>query len=271
MQIARGLSAAHDRGIIHRDLKPENIVLLRDGHVKILDFGLAKQSAVSSGSGEQETIAATDAGTVLGTVGYMAPEQVRGETADPRSDLFALGAVLYELASGRRAFAGPTAAETMTAILREDPPELVRAARSLFRPRSRAWSGTPSRKIRAIASSRPGILRLHCRRWATRPPRAPPRPPPQEHVRRENRFAGVSSSPGCSRARWVCRQAWRCCARALQPQGRPSSFLPRFRGATRHCHRPPSLRTARGSPLSRAPRTAIPSWCGVWTRSPHSR
>ena len=124
MQIARGLAAAHDRGIIHRDLKPENIVLLRDGHVKILDFGLAKQSAVSSGSGEQETIAATDAGTVLGTVGYMAPEQVRGESADPRSDLFALGAVLYELASGRRAFAGPTAAETMTAILRTDPPEL---------------------------------------------------------------------------------------------------------------------------------------------------
>ena len=124
MQIARGLAAAHDRGIVHRDLKPENIVLLRDGHVKILDFGLAKQSAVSSGSGEQETIAATDAGTVLGTVGYMAPEQVRGEGADARTDLFALGAVLYELASGRRAFAAATAAETMTAILRQDPPDL---------------------------------------------------------------------------------------------------------------------------------------------------
>ncbi len=122
-QIARGLAAAHDRGIIHRDLKPENIVLLRDGHVKILDFGLAKQVQDPIGSGEQQTLAATDAGTVLGTVGYMAPEQVRGDPADSRSDLFALGAVLYELASGQRAFARPTAAETMTAVLREEPPD----------------------------------------------------------------------------------------------------------------------------------------------------
>ena len=126
MQVARGLAAAHDRGIVHRDLKPENIVLQRDGLVKILDFGLAKQSAAAAAPAEheQETIAGTDAGTVLGTVGYMAPEQVRGEPAGPRSDLFALGAVLYELASGRRPFAGPTAAETMTAILRADPPAL---------------------------------------------------------------------------------------------------------------------------------------------------
>ena len=125
IQVARGLSAAHDRGIVHRDLKPENIVLLRDGHVKILDFGLAKQSFDQAGSSEHRTMAATDAGTVLGTVGYMAPEQVRGDAADPRTDLFALGAVLYELASGRRAFDRPTAAETMTAILREDPPDLT--------------------------------------------------------------------------------------------------------------------------------------------------
>jgi serine/threonine protein kinase len=125
MQIARGLSAAHDRGIVHRDLKPENIVLLRDGHAKILDFGLAKQASAADGKpGDQQTMAATDAGTVLGTVGYMAPEQVRGESVDARSDLFALGVVLYEIASGHRAFARPTAAETMTAILREEPPEL---------------------------------------------------------------------------------------------------------------------------------------------------
>lgn len=124
LQVARGLSAAHDRGIIHRDLKPENIVLLRDGHVKILDFGLAKQSTTGIGSAEQQTMAATDAGTVLGTVGYMAPEQVRGEGADPRSDLFSLGLVLYELATGQRAFDRPTAAETMTAILHDEPPAL---------------------------------------------------------------------------------------------------------------------------------------------------
>jgi len=117
MQVARGLAAAHDRGIVHRDLKPENIVLLRDGLVKILDFGLAKQTATAAAA-EQETTVETDAGTVPGTVGYMAPEQVRGEAATPRSDLFALGAVLYELASGRRPFARPTPAETMTAMLR---------------------------------------------------------------------------------------------------------------------------------------------------------
>src|SRR5438309_901038 len=93
LQVARGLAAVHDRGIVHRDLKPENIVLTRDGHVKILDFGLAKQAPGRPGSDEQQTIASTDAGTVLGTVGYMAPEQVRGEAVDPRTDLFALGAV----------------------------------------------------------------------------------------------------------------------------------------------------------------------------------
>jgi len=128
LQVARGLTAAHDRGIVHRDLKPENIVLLRDGRAKILDFGLAKQSMPAAGSHDEQTMAATDAGTVLGTVGYMAPEQVRGEGVDPRSDLFALGVVLYELASGQRAFLRPTAAETMTAILREEPPDLSTAS-----------------------------------------------------------------------------------------------------------------------------------------------
>ena len=125
MQVARGMAAAHDRGIVHRDLKPENIVLLRDGHVKILDFGLAKPPADSKPADEQQTFAATDAGMIMGTVGYMAPEQVRGEPADPRTDVFAVGAVLYELVSGRRPFQRPTAAETMTAILREEPPDLT--------------------------------------------------------------------------------------------------------------------------------------------------
>ena len=126
MQVARGLTAAHDKNVIHRDLKPDNIFLLADGQVKVLDFGLARQ--VESTSGANPTMAAmTDPGTVMGTVGYMSPEQVRGHAVDARSDLFALGAVLYEMLSGRRAFQRDTAAETMTAILKEDPPELTDA------------------------------------------------------------------------------------------------------------------------------------------------
>ena len=131
VQLARGLAAAHERGFVHRDLKPENIFIVHDGHVKILDFGLAKGGPAEAGLHEdatlQPTIAAagTDPGTVLGTVGYMSPEQVRGETADHRSDLFSLGAVLFEMVTGERAFRRDTSAETMTAILRDDPPELL--------------------------------------------------------------------------------------------------------------------------------------------------
>jgi serine/threonine protein kinase len=128
VQIARGLAAAHDRGIVHRDLKPENIFVRMDGQVKILDFGLARHAApASSGSGATETAAVTDPGTVMGTIGYMAPEQVRGGAVDARTDLFALGAVIHEMVSGQRAFRRETAAETMTAILREDPSELSTA------------------------------------------------------------------------------------------------------------------------------------------------
>lgn len=125
-QIAHGLAAAHERGIVHRDLKPENLFLTREGRIKILDFGLAKLTRPDA-DGKESTLvtsASTEAGTVLGTVGYMSPEQVRGLPADARSDIFSLGAICYEMLSGKRVFHGATSADTMSAILKEEPPEL---------------------------------------------------------------------------------------------------------------------------------------------------
>jgi hypothetical protein len=127
VQIANGLAAAHEKGIVHRDLKPENVFLTADERIKILDFGLAKNlSGYPAGAGTNAPTmdAGTEPGTVMGTMGYMSPEQVRGRPADARSDIFSFGAVLYEMLSGRRAFKRETAADTMTAILKEDPPEL---------------------------------------------------------------------------------------------------------------------------------------------------
>ena len=143
VDIAQGLAAAHARGIVHRDLKPENVFVTTDGRVKILDFGLARAlgapgsedpglqgsgsgSRPGSGTDSPTVLRQTDPGTVLGTVGYMSPEQVKGQPADHRSDIFSLGCVLYELATGQKAFQRETAAETMTAILREDPPDVIR-------------------------------------------------------------------------------------------------------------------------------------------------
>ncbi len=134
VQIADGLAAAHEKGVVHRDLKPENIFITRDGRVRILDFGLAKlrpqngrgeraEAATAAASGDALTSPGTTPGMVLGTVGYMSPEQVRGKEVDARSDIFSFGAVAYEIISGKQAFHGESSVETMNAILKDEPPE----------------------------------------------------------------------------------------------------------------------------------------------------
>ena len=170
--IAQGLAAAHEKGIVHRDLKPENVFITKDGRVKVLDFGLAK---LASSEQTHETVVtltspATLPGMVMGTVGYMSPEQVRGDATDARSDIFSFGAVLYEMLTGKRPFKRDTSAETMTAILREEPPEL----------NGTGWQGPLGlqrilcrclEKKSSEDSSRPAIWRLPLNRSARRRPR----------------------------------------------------------------------------------------------------
>ena len=130
LQIAHGLAAAHERGIIHRDVKPENIFITKEGHTKLLDFGLAKATVAKTEHGSLSSILQTvqsmqtQPGVVMGTAPYMAPEQVRGQAVDYRADIFSFGAVLYEMLTGKQPFAGDTAAEIMTAVLKSEPPEI---------------------------------------------------------------------------------------------------------------------------------------------------
>ena len=168
VQAARGLAAAHEKGIIHRDLKPENIFITTDDRVKILDFGLAKLSAAGAGDDQSTLAGDTAAGLVLGTAGYMSPEQVRGQEVDRRSDLFSLGAVIYEMATGRRAFERQSAVEAMHNILAADVPPLDESGR-VRPPVSQRLCADASRRIRRDDSHRRATWRSRSSSWSRRP------------------------------------------------------------------------------------------------------
>jgi serine/threonine protein kinase/tetratricopeptide (TPR) repeat protein len=150
IQIARGMAAAHEKGIIHRDLKPENIFITNDGRVKILDFGLAKLTSTSD-DGDTAVLQKTEPGRVMGTAAYMAPEQVRGERVDARSDIFSFGSVLYEMLTGSPAFVGPSRVETMSAILNSDPPDISKTTPALARIVSKCLEKHPQTRFQSAS------------------------------------------------------------------------------------------------------------------------
>jgi TolB-like protein len=182
-QIARGLEAAHGRGVVHRDLKPDNVFVLNDRHVKILDFGLAKSTGPADAHQDQAntvTADATGAGAVLGTVGYMAPEQVRGEAVDHRADIFALGCVLYEMLAGRRPFTRDSSIDTLHATLHDDPPDLEQLAavpEPLTRIVSHSLEKQPANRFQSVADLRFALETISSPSGRVASPRLPARRP----------------------------------------------------------------------------------------------
>jgi tRNA A-37 threonylcarbamoyl transferase component Bud32 len=148
-QIADGLAAAHDQGVVHRDLKPANVKIRPDGAVKVLDFGLAKQSRDREGAADASTLTITEAGTIMGTTAYMAPEQARGEEVDKRADIWAFGVVLYEMLTGRRLFQGDSTTEVLASVLKEEP-DLTVAPRKVRRLIAECLEKDPRRRLRDI-------------------------------------------------------------------------------------------------------------------------
>ena len=218
-QIAGGLAAAHAAGIVHRDLKPENILVARDGRVKILDFGLAKVVESRDASGATQTMSPkTEPGMVMGTVGYMSPEQARGQALDARSDIFSLGTVLYELASGKHPFPGVSAVDVMSGILKEDPPPIEgEVSPALERIIRRCLEKEPSRRFQSaadLAFALQSVSGISAGAQAAAPttPEVTPKP-----TRRTALWAGgvaAAGALGFGAARW------------LSPGGNP---LPRYR------------------------------------------
>jgi len=194
--IAEGLAAAHSKGVIHRDLKPENIFLTSQGGLKILDFGLARLKPVVAEEEltESPTISRmTESGIVMGTVPYMSPEQVRGEAADARSDIFSFGCVLYEMLAGKRPFSGSNAAETTAAILRDDPPKLAGVPPELDRIVQHCLEKDIERRLHSA----------HDLAFALKDLQASP----SNSVAAAHRSHGVAAKPG-SLQLWLFSQFW---------------------------------------------------------------
>jgi serine/threonine protein kinase len=198
-QIAEGLAKTHSVGVIHRDVKPENLIISDDGYIKIVDFGLAKQIQTSFDGSETETLTklGTVPGVILGTVGYMSPEQAKGQPADARSDQFSFGAVLYELACGRRAFDAPSAIETLTAIVSKEPEPLSHGGPVFHRFVNRCLSKNPDARFETTAAVLEAIRFIRQERPSAQ---APVQDSTRHTVGREDSLSELTSAFDAARA-----------------------------------------------------------------------